>query len=70
MAKTIRELAEDYSSGYMNLDRQLTANQACVYGANAVIEEIESIAFSDIGSYKNILDRIQNKIKELKGLEL
>lgn len=37
------------------------------FGAHAVLSEIESIAFSDIGSYKSILDRVKNRIKELKG---
>ena len=43
MTKTIKEISQEYASGYMNLDRQQVAEQACEYGANAVLEQIESI---------------------------
>lgn len=66
MAKTIKELANEYAYHYEADDD--AAYRGYVAGANAVLEEIESIAFSDVGSYKGILDKIQNKIKELKEL--
>ena len=39
--KSIKEKAEEYSSGYMNLDRQKVAKQALEYGANYVLDAIE-----------------------------
>jgi len=41
--KSIKEKAEEYSSGYMNLDRQQVAKQALEYGANYVLDAIEEI---------------------------
>ena len=81
MAKTIEEMAEIYmnknrlsmydeDTGEVELIASLVIKHAYQYGANAVLEEVESLAFSDIGSYKSILDKIQNKIKQLKGEQL
>ena len=39
--KSIKEKAEEYPSGYMNLDRQQVAKQALEYGANYVLDIIE-----------------------------
>ena len=41
--KSIKEKAEEYSSGYMNLDRQKVAKQALEYGANYVLEQVEKL---------------------------
>lgn len=74
MAKTIKEMAlKNYPDHPTN--EELTRSRRLrrigfEFGANSVIAEIESIAFSDIGSYKSILDKIQNKLKELKGEQL
>ena len=73
MSKTIQEMADEYvgHSKEISEDSCITAKrESFKQGANAVLKEIESIAFSDIGSYKSILDKIQNKIKQLKGEQL
>ena len=70
MAKTIYERAIEYSRIDLPDGKEGTdkfEKDAYIAGANAMLEEIESIAFSDVGSYKCVLDKIQNKIKELKG---
>ena len=69
MAKTIRDMAIEFGWTQEEDGRGYAA--FCFdKGANTVLEEVESIAFSDIGSYKSILDKIQNKIKQLKGEQL
>ena len=45
--KSIKEKTEEYSSGYMNLDRQQVSKQSFEAGANYVLEEIENVIKSD-----------------------
>ena len=66
MEKTIKDMAIDFGWTQKEGGRGYAA--FCFdKGANAVLEEIEAVASSDIGSYKEQLDKIRNVIKELKG---
>ena len=73
MSKTIQEMADEYVGHPKEIseDSCITAKrESFKQGAYVVLSEIEAIAFSDIGSYKSILDKIQNKLKELKSEQL
>lgn len=75
MAKTIKDLIKDYLKE-QDLRKAYNGScdsieQACEYGANAVLEEIEKeLPKSDkiLNDYgKALLWRINERIKELKG---
>ena len=65
--KSIKEKAEEYSSGYMNLDRQQVAKQTFEAGANYVLDAITKCMPKTHSFNPNeAIDVIASIIKELK----
>ena len=63
--KSIKEKAIEYSSGYMNLDRQLVAKQAFETGANYMLEEVK-ILLNSQRFVDNPSQELFELIKQLK----
>ena len=61
--KSIKEKAEEYSSGYMNLDRQQVAKQALEYGANYVLNVLEEFMKHNLvhsSNIKRLIEQLKN----------
>lgn len=63
--KSIKEKSDEYSSGYMNLDRQQVAKQAFEAGANYVLECFKSI-LPFVAKKGIIYGKIKGTIEQLK----
>lgn len=64
--KSIKEKVEEYSSGYMNLDRQQVAKQAFGSGANYVLGEIDEfiedsphVSYTSYKAIKELIEQLK-----------